>query len=110
MRFEHLTILALKCFRKISSIENKELSLIENNFTHLKKIKLKGCIEIIDEGLESFLVVCGHIKKFSYGSRGFGRKGLKSIQNCKELEYLTTKRIRRLDGPTERIGLGKGKL
>ena len=83
MRFEHLTILALKCFRKFSSIESKELSLIENNFTHLKKMKLKGCIDIIDEGLESFSVVCGPIKKFSYGSCGFGRKGLNSIKNCK---------------------------
>ena len=110
IRFEHVIVLALKCSIKFPSIDNKDLTIIGKSFTHLKKIKLKGCIEIIDEGLESFLVVCGHIKKFSYGSRGFGRKGLKSIQNCKELEYLTTKRIRRLDGPTERIGLGKGKL
>ena len=100
----------MKWFRKFSSIENKELSLIEIFFTHLKKIKLKGCIEIIDEGLDSFSVVCGPIKKFSYGSCGFGRKGLNSIQNCKELEYLTTKRLITLDGPTETIGLGKGKL
>ena len=76
MRFEHLTILALKCFRKISSIENKKLSLIENNFTHLKKIKLKGCIEITDEGIESFSLECGPIQKFSCGSCGFGGKGL----------------------------------
>lgn len=110
-RFEHVTVLALKCSRKFPSIDNKALSLIGKSFTHLKKIKLKGCIEITDEGLESFSLVCGPIKKFSCGSCGFGAKGLNSIlKNCNELEDLTAKRLRRLDAQTERIGPGQGKL
>lgn len=111
MRFEHVTVLALKCSRKFPSIDNKDLTVIGKSFTHLKKIKLKGCIEITDEGVESFSLVCGPIKKFSCGSCGFGGKGLNSIlKNCNELEDLTAKRLRRLDGQTERIGPGKGKL
>lgn len=110
-RFEHVTVLALKCSRKFPSIDNKALSLIGKSFTHLKKIKLKGCIEITDEGLESFSLVCGPIKKFSCGSCGFGAKGLNAIlKNCNELEDLTAKRLRRLDAQTERIGPGQGKL
>ena len=41
------------------------------------------------------------------GSCGFGGKGLNSIiKNCNEREDLTKKRLRRLDGQMERIGLG----
>lgn len=106
-----MTVLALKCSRKFPSIDNKALSLIGKSFTHLNKIKLKGCIKIADEGLESFSLVCGPIKKFSCGSYGFGVKGLNSIlKNCNELEDLTAKRRRRLDVQTERIGPGQGKL
>ena len=102
-----MTVLVLKCSRKMLSIDNKALSLIGKSFTHLKKIKLKGCIEITDEGLETFSLVCGPIKKFSCGSCGFGGKGLNSIlKNCKELEDLTAKWLRRLDGQTDRIGPG----
>ena len=111
MIFEHVTILALKCSRKFPTIDNKDLTVIRKSFTHLKKIKLKGCIEIIDEGIESFSLVSGPIKFFLCGSCGFGGKGLNSIlNNCNKLEDITTKRIRRLDGQMERIGPGKGKL
>ena len=72
---------------------------------------MKGCIEITDESIDSFSLECGPIQKFSYGSCGFGGKGLNSIlNNCNKLEDITTKRIRRLDGQMERIGPGKGKL
>ena len=72
---------------------------------------MKGCIEITDEGIESFSLECGPIQKFSCGSCGFRGKGLNSIlKNCNELEDITEKRIRRLDGQIERIGPGKGKL
>ena len=54
MRFEHVTILALRCSRKFPIIDNKGLTVIGKSFTHLKKIKLKGCIEITDEGIDSF--------------------------------------------------------
>ena len=85
-----------------SIIDNKDLIVIGKSFTHLKKIKLKGCIEITDEGIDSFSLECRPIQKFSYGSCGFGGKGLNSIlKNCNELEYLTAKRIRILDGQTD---------
>ena len=54
MRFEHVTILALKCSRKFWSIDSKDFTVIRKSFTHLKKIKLKGCNEITDEGIDSF--------------------------------------------------------
>ena len=82
-----------------SIIDNKDLTVIGKSFTHLKKIKLKGCIEITDEGIESFSLEGGPIQKFSCGSCGFGGKGLNSIlKNCNELEDLTATRLRRLDG------------
>ena len=106
-----MTFLALKCSRKFHSIDNKDLTIIGKSFTHLKKIKLKGCIEITDEGIESFSLECGPIQKFSFGSCGFRGKGLNSIlKNYNQLEYLIATRIIRLDGQRERIDLGKGKL
>eukprot|EP01018_Ginkgo_biloba_P027466 Gb_34902 [translate_table: standard] len=111
VRFEHVTVLALKCSRKLLSIDNKALCFIGKSFRQLKKLKLKGCIEITDEGVEAFSFVCGPLKKFSCGSCGFGAKGLNSVlQNCSKLEDLTVKRLRRLDSQTERIGPGQGKL
>ena len=76
MIFEHVTVLALKCSRKFPIIDNKDLTVIRNIFTHLKNIKLKGCIEITDEGIDSFSLECGPIQKFYYGSCGFGGKDL----------------------------------
>ena len=76
MRFEHVIVLALKCSRQFPIIDNKDLTVIGNIFTHLKKIKLKGCIEITDEGIESFSLKCGPIQKFSCSSCGFRGKGL----------------------------------
>ena len=54
MRFKHVTVLDLKCFKKFPIIDNKDLTVIGKSFTHLKKIKMKGCIEITDEGIDSF--------------------------------------------------------
>ena len=111
MRFEHVIVPALKCSRKFSSIDNKDLMVMGKSLNHIKKNKLKGCIEITDEGLDSFSLVCGPIKKFYCGSCGFKGKGLNSIlKNYSELEDLIEKRIRRLDGQIERIGPGECKL
>lgn len=111
LRFEHVSVVALKCSRKLPSLDNKALFFIGKSLTQLKKIKLKGCIQITDEGIESFSLACGPLKKFSCGSCGFGARGLNAIlENCSELEDLTVKRLRRIDGQLERIGPGQGKL
>eukprot|EP00252_Welwitschia_mirabilis_P004696 TRINITY_DN14996_c0_g1_i1.p1 TRINITY_DN14996_c0_g1~~TRINITY_DN14996_c0_g1_i1.p1 ORF type:complete len:492 (-),score=76.23 TRINITY_DN14996_c0_g1_i1:788-2263(-) len=111
LRFENVTVLALKCSRKLRSIDDKTLTLVGKSFSSLKKIKLKGCLEVTDLGLESFSLVCSPLKKFSCGSCKFGAKGLNAmLRNCSELEDLSVKRLRRLEGESERIVPGQGRL
>lgn len=107
-RFDHLSKLSLRCDRKTASISDKSLFLVGRHCLHLRKLKLKGCRQITDDGLEIFSKVCGSLSKLSCGSCSFGARGLNSIlRHCTLLEDLTVKRLRGLgEGPGEPIGPG----
>ncbi|KAL2644306.1 hypothetical protein R1flu_011893 [Riccia fluitans] len=111
-RFEHVTKLALKCDKKLTSVDDKALFIIGRDCRQLKKLKLKGCKQLTDDGMEIFARVCGPLKKISCGSCGFGARGLNSVlQHCLNLEDLTVKRLKGLyEGPSELIRPGCGKI
>ncbi|KAL3697574.1 hypothetical protein R1sor_011650 [Riccia sorocarpa] len=111
-RFEHVTKLALKCDKKLTSVDDKALFIIGRDCRQLKKLKLKGCKQLTDDGMELFARVCGPLKKISCGSCGFGARGLNSVlQHCVNLEDLTVKRLKGLyEGPSELIRPGCGKI
>lgn len=98
-RFNTVSVLSLKCSRKLFSIDDAALSRIPIFLPFLKKLKLKGCIHISDDGLHAFSL---HnpplLTKLSFASCGFGAKGLNSLlSNCPSLQDLTLKRLRKLD-------------
>ncbi|CAN6485477.1 unnamed protein product [Victoria cruziana] len=99
LRFENVSTLALKCSRKLISLDDRALVRIASGLPRLKKLKLKGCVEITDDGLRSFSLSCSpSLKKFSCGSCGFGVRGLNwVVSNCKGLEDLSVKRLRKLN-------------
>ncbi|CAM6098194.1 unnamed protein product [Calypogeia fissa] len=111
-RFEHVSKLALKCDNKLSSIDDKALILVGRHCKQLKKLKLKGCNKLTDDGMERFARLCGPLKKISCGKCGFGARGLNSIlQHCSNLEDLTVKRLKGLfEGPPELILPGCGRI
>ena len=98
-RFSSVSVLSLKCSRKIVSIDDQALARIPTLLASLKKLKLKGCIDVTDDGLHAFSL---HrpplLTKLSFASCGFGAGGLVSvISNCPSLQDLTLKRLRKLD-------------
>lgn len=99
-RFRSVSVLALKCSRKIVSIDDDALARIPALLPSLKKLKVKGCIDISDNGLHAFAL---HrpplLTKLSFASCGFGSRGLISLLvNCPSIQDLTIKRLRKLDG------------
>ncbi|KAF9679888.1 hypothetical protein SADUNF_Sadunf06G0062400 [Salix dunnii] len=98
-RFNTVSILSLKCSRKLLSIDDAALSRVPIFLPYLKKLKLKGCIHISDDGLHAFsLHHPPFLTKLSFASCGFGAKGLNSLlSNCPSLQDLTLKRLRKLD-------------
>ncbi|KAG5242940.1 F-box protein [Salix suchowensis] len=98
-RFNTVSILSLKCSRKLLSIDDDALSRIPIFLPFLKKLKLKGCVHISDDGLHAFsLHRPPFLAKLSFASCGFGAKGLTSLlSNCPSLQDLTLKRLRKLD-------------
>ncbi|KAL4599278.1 hypothetical protein ACB092_11G116100, partial [Castanea dentata] len=98
-RFSSVSILSLKCSRKHLSIDNHVLSLIPTLLPSLNKLKLRGCLDVSDDGLIAFsLHHPRFLTKVSFASCGFGVKGLISLlSNCHSLRDLTLKRLRKLD-------------
>ncbi|XP_050220470.1 putative F-box/LRR-repeat protein 8 [Mercurialis annua] len=98
-RFTSLSILSLKCSRKLLSIDDFSFSRIPIFLPSLSKLKLKGCTDISDDGLRAFSL--NHpvsLSKISFASCGFGAAGLNSLlTNCPSLVHLTLKRLRKLD-------------
>eukprot|EP00249_Psilotum_nudum_P019317 c27191_g1_i1 orf=322-1800(+) len=111
-RFQHLTKLALRCDRKAKSINDTALFLVGRYCLQLKKLKLKGCKQLTDEGIERFSKICSPLRKISCGSCSFGARGVNSIlRHCSYLEDFTVKRLRGLaEGPSELIEPGCCKL
>ncbi|MCO5567482.1 hypothetical protein L7F22_021175 [Adiantum nelumboides] len=112
-RFDHITKLALRGDRKVPGINDKALFLIGRHCTHLVKLKMKGCKEVTDDGIDLFARACGStLRKLACGSCNFGARGISSIVwHCSVLEDLTLKRLRGLgNGPADFIGPGCGKI
>ncbi|WCJ36678.1 F-box protein SKIP2 [Euphorbia peplus] len=99
-RFAYVSILSLKCSRKHLSIGDDSFSRIPVLLVSLRKLKLKGCVDISDDGLVAF---ASHkspllLSKVSFASCQFGAKGIISLlANSPSLHHLTLKRLRNLD-------------
>lgn len=109
IRFNHITKLALRGDRKTASLNDKALFLVGRHCSHLRKLKIKGCRQLTDEGVDLFARVSSPtLRKLSCGTCSFGARGVNAIVNhCTLLEDLTVKRLRGLvEGPAEFIGPG----
>ncbi|OMP01922.1 hypothetical protein COLO4_11476 [Corchorus olitorius] len=106
-RFDSVTKLALRCSRKSISLNDDALVMISIRCQNLTRVKLRGCREISDEGMLAFAQNSKNLRKLSCGSCMFGAKALNAVlDNCKNLEELSVKRLRGIhDGP-EVIGPG----
>lgn len=94
-RFQHITKLALKCDRRVTSIDDEALCLVGHQCQQLRKLKLKACKGLTDTGIVQFARVCGPLHKISCSSCQFGPRGLNAIlQYCSYLEDVTLKRLR----------------
>lgn len=108
-RFDSITKLALKCDRRSASIGDEALILISVRCRNLTRLKIRACRAITDNGVEAFSKNCRNLKKLSCGSCTFGARGMNAIvDNCKELEELSVKRLRGITdrNTTEPIGQG----
>ncbi|KAE8657961.1 hypothetical protein F3Y22_tig00116976pilonHSYRG00200 [Hibiscus syriacus] len=54
-RFRSVSVLSLKCSRKLISVDDDALARIPTLLPSLKKLKLKGCVDVTDNGLLAFL-------------------------------------------------------
>ncbi len=104
-RFQHITKLTLKCDRKRCSIDDDALCVVGRGCQQLRKLKLKACKGLTDQGIDRFAKLCGSsLRKFSCGSCQFGPQGLNSIlQHCANLEDLTVKRLKGFKDSSEFI-------
>eukprot|EP01018_Ginkgo_biloba_P006868 Gb_13260 [translate_table: standard] len=111
-RFDHVTKLALRCDRKMVSINDEALVKVGIYCKNLRKLKLKACRALSDLGIEEFAKWSTSLKKLSCGSCTFGSKGMNAIlKHCIGLEELSVKRLRGLaEGTAELIGPGCVKL
>ncbi|EFJ11166.1 hypothetical protein SELMODRAFT_43420, partial [Selaginella moellendorffii] len=111
-RFKHITKLALRCDRSSASIDDGGLLLVGRYAPQLERLKLKGCKQITDQGLEDFSKLCPSLRKLSCGSCGFGARGLDAIlANCELLKDLSVKRLKNLfQEPDASVRAGAGKL
>ncbi|CAH8305774.1 unnamed protein product [Eruca vesicaria subsp. sativa] len=106
-RFDSVTKLALRCDRNSFSLTDEALSLISGHCSSLTRVKLRGCREVTDLGMEDFARNCGgSLKKLSCGSCDFGAKGLNAVlENCRVIEELSVKRLRGIHETSEAVRL-----
>lgn len=122
-RFDAVSVLSLKCSRKHLSIDDNAFYLIARSLVSVKKLKLKGCVEITDDGLDAAShLLRRSLRKLSCNSCSFTCSGVRSmLSRCRLLEDLTLKRLKNLkhqllldaddgdggggggDGPLERL-------
>ncbi|XP_022731500.1 F-box protein SKIP2-like [Durio zibethinus] len=106
-RFNSISVLSLKCSRKLVSVDDDNLARIPTLLPSLKKLKLKGCVDITDNGLQAFSV---HrpplLTNLSFASCGDGSRGIVSLLvNCPSLKDLTLKRLCKLDAQSISLSL-----
>ncbi|CAN8254813.1 unnamed protein product [Cochlearia groenlandica] len=104
VRFDSVTKLSLRCDRNSLSIGDEALVIVSLRCPNLARLKLRGCREITDLGLESFARNCIGLKKLSCSSCNFGTRGLNAmLKHCELLEELSLKRIRGIHESSEPI-------
>ncbi|KAL0729995.1 hypothetical protein Bca4012_026088 [Brassica carinata] len=105
-RFDSVTKLALRCDRNSFSISDEGFAMVSARCSNLTRVKLRGCREITDLGMESFARNCKSLKKLSCGSCDFGARGLNAVlEHCKVLEELSVKSIRGIHETAEAVRL-----
>ncbi|ESQ45517.1 hypothetical protein EUTSA_v10011152mg [Eutrema salsugineum] len=105
-RFDSVMKLALRCDRKSFSLSDEALVMVSIRCPNLTRVKLRGCREITDLGMEDFARNCKKLRKLSCGSCNFGARGLNAmLEHCKLLEELSVKRIRGIHESAEPIQL-----
>ncbi|KAJ0230453.1 F-box/LRR-repeat protein 16 [Hirschfeldia incana] len=105
-RFDSVTKLALRCDRNSFSLSDEGFILVSLRCSNLTRVKLRGCREITDLGMEEFARNCKSLKKLSCGSCDFGARGLNAVlEHCKVLEELSVKRIRGIHETAEAVKL-----
>ncbi|CAF2151523.1 unnamed protein product [Brassica napus] len=105
-RFDSVTKLALRCDRNSFSLSDEAFAMVSVRCSNLTRVKLRGCREITDLGMESFARNCKSLKKLSCGSCDFGARGLNAVlEHCKVLEELSVKRIRGIHETAEPVKL-----
>eukprot|EP00897_Mesotaenium_endlicherianum_P008273 jgi/Mesen1/7474/ME000039S06690 len=112
-RFQGLSKLVLKSDKQSLSVDDDGLALIGKMCRGLRKLKLKSCKQITDDGLDRFTRVRPELRKFSCCGCGFGVRGLNALlENCTLLEDLTVKRSIRasFDRNQESVVIKKGSL
>lgn len=103
-RFDSVTKLALRCERKVISVSDDAFVLISLRCPNLSRLKLRGCRDITDVGMEIFARNCRGLKKLSCGSCMFGAKGMNAVlEHCTALEELSVKRLRGIHDSFEPI-------
>ena len=106
-RFDSVTKLALRCDRKSISLNDDALIMISIRCRNLVRVKLRGCREVTDVGMEIFAQNCRVLKKLSCCSCVFGARAMNAVlSNCKGLEELSVKRLRGIQDGSEMIGQG----
>ncbi|EFH50739.1 predicted protein [Arabidopsis lyrata subsp. lyrata] len=94
-RFDSVTKLVLRSDRRSLGICDNAFVMISARCRNLTRLKLRGCREISDKGMVAFSGNCRSLKKVSFGSCGFGVKGVNALlNNCLGLEELSVKRLR----------------
>ncbi|XP_039160380.1 F-box protein SKIP2 [Eucalyptus grandis] len=106
-RFGSVSVLSLKCSRKLVSIGDEALARVAASLPSLKKLKLKGCVDVSDDGLRAFsLRRPPALEKVSLAACGFGARGIVSLLcNCPSLRDLTLKRLRKLDAQSTPLSI-----
>lgn len=108
-RFDSVTKLALRCDRKLVSVNDDALALISLRCRNLMRLKLRGCREVSDLGMAFIAKNCKNLKKFSCGSCMFGAKGMNALlDHCSSLEELSVKRLRGVNDAVVPEPIGPG--
>ncbi|XP_010421728.1 PREDICTED: putative F-box/LRR-repeat protein 8 [Camelina sativa] len=108
-RFDSVTKLVLRSDRRSLGISDDAFVMISVRCRNLTQLKLRACREISDLGMVAFSKNCRGLKKVSFGSCGFGVKGMNALlNNSLGLEELSVKRLRGINAAAELIGPGPG--
>lgn len=110
-RFDSVAKLSLRCDRRSLSINDDALLMISIRCEGLTRLKLRGCREVTEVGMDNFAKNCKNLTKFSCGSCNFGAIGINMLlKHCIKLEELTIKRLRNVNNGNDVVVPGAAAL